>query len=135
VEATLSGGSGRVKIESPAELIVASGTMTASVIWSSPYYEYMLVDGNYYYPVNTDGNSTFEIPVSLDKDMAVSAQTVAMSVPHEIDYTIRFNSDTLKPFNGGGAAEILFDISIAAVIIVLIIGLFSYVTVKSKQKN
>ncbi len=135
VEVTLSGGSGRVKIESPAELTVESGTMTASVIWSSPYYEYMLVDENYYYPVNTDGNSTFEIPVSLDKDMAVSAQTVAMSVPHEIDYTIRFNSDTLKPFNGGGTAEIPFDASVTTVIIVLIIGLFLFIAVKLKQRS
>jgi len=82
-------------VESPAELSVESGTITATVIWSSPNYEYMLIDGTYYYPINTTGNSTFEIPVSMDKDIDITAQTVAMSTPHEIDYTLRFDSATL----------------------------------------
>lgn len=94
-EVILSGGSGRAKVESPAELSVEGGTVTATIIWSSPNYEYMLIDGIYYYPTNTTGNSTFEIPVVLDKDIDVTAQTVAMSTPHEIDYTLRFDSATL----------------------------------------
>ena len=63
--------------------------MTAVIIWSSPYYDYMFIDGIYYYPINTSGNSTFEIPVSLDTDIAVSTLT-AMSEPHEIDYVLRY---------------------------------------------
>lgn len=56
----------------------------------------MLVDGEKYLPVNTDGNSTFEIPVAaLDTALAVTADTVAMSTPHEIDYTLTFDSATL----------------------------------------
>ena len=40
----------------------------------------MLVDGEKYLPVNTDGNSTFEIPVAaLDTALAVTADTVAMA--------------------------------------------------------
>lgn len=97
IEVALSGGSGRAHVESPAELTVMDDAATAVVVWGSSYYGYMLADGIYYYPVNTDGNSTFEIPVSLDEDMAVSAQTVAMSEPHIIDYTLRFDSATLKP--------------------------------------
>lgn len=97
VEVALSGGSGRATIESPAKLIVTGGAATATVVWSSPYYEYMLVDGVTYQPVSTDGNAAFEIPVVLDTDMAVSAQTIAMSQPHEIDYTLRFDSGTVKP--------------------------------------
>lgn len=97
IAVTLTGGTGRAKVESPAQLTVTDGAATAVVIWSSPYYEYMLVDGNYYYPVHTEGGSTFEIPVSLDQDMAVSAQTVAMSEPHVIDYTLHFDSATMKP--------------------------------------
>lgn len=95
-EAALTGGSGRASIESPADITSAGGTMTATIIWSSPSYEYMLIDGVYYYPVNKNGNSTFEIPVSLDKDIEVTAQTVAMSTPHDVDYTLRFDSATLK---------------------------------------
>ena len=93
---TLEGGSGRATVESPAALTVADGIMTATIVWSSPNYDYMLVGGEKYLPVNTDGNSTFEIPVAaLDTALAVTADTVAMSTPHEIDYTLTFDSTTL----------------------------------------
>lgn len=93
---TLEGGSGRATVESPAALTVADGIMTTTIVWSSPNYDYMLVDGEKYLPVNTDGNSTFEIPVAaLDTALAVTADTVAMSTPHEIDYTLTFDSATL----------------------------------------
>lgn len=93
---TLEGGSGRATVESPAALTVADGIMTATIVWSSPNYDYMLVDGEKYLPVNTEGNSTFEIPVAaLDTALAVTADTVAMSTPHEIDYTLTFDSATL----------------------------------------
>jgi len=96
IEVKLSGGSGRATVDSPAALFIKDNEMTAVIIWSSPYYDYMFIDGIYYYPINTSGNSTFEIPVSLDTDIAVSALTTAMSEPHEIDYVLRFDSATLK---------------------------------------
>lgn len=93
---TLEGGSGRATVESPAALTVADGTMTATIVWSSPNYDYMLIDGEKYLPTNTEGNSTFEIPVTaLDTALAVTADTIAMSTPHEIDYTLTFDSATL----------------------------------------
>ena len=98
VNVTLEGGSGRATVESPAALTVADGTMTAVIVWSSPNYDYMLIDGEKYLPTNTEGNSTFEIPVAaLDTALAVTADTVAMSTPHEIDYTLTFDSATLTP--------------------------------------
>ena len=60
---TLEGGSGRATVESPAALTVADGIMTATIVWSSPNYDYMLVDGEKYLPVNTDGNSTLRSPL------------------------------------------------------------------------
>ena len=93
---TLEGGSGRATVESPAALTVADGTLTATIVWSSPNYDYMLIDGEKYLPINTEGNSTFEIPVAaLDTALTVTADTVAMSTPHEIDYTLTFDSATL----------------------------------------
>ena len=93
---TLEGGSGRATVESPAALTVADGTLTATIVWSSPNYDYMLIDGEKYLPINTEGNSTFVIPVAaLDTALAVTADTVAMSTPHEIDYTLTFDSATL----------------------------------------
>ena len=91
VNVTLEGGSGRATVESPATLTVADGKMTAVILWSSPNYDYMIVDGEKYLPTNTEGNSTFEIPVSaLGTPLAVTADTVAMSTPHEIEYTLTF---------------------------------------------
>ena len=90
-DATLEGGSGRATVESPAALTVADGKMTATIVWSSPNYDYMIVDGEKYLPTNTEGNSTFEIPVAaLGTPLAVTADTVAMSTPHEIEYTLTF---------------------------------------------
>ena len=94
-EVTLEGGSGRATVESPAALTVENGKMTATIVWSSPNYDYMIVDGEKYLPTNTDGNSTFEIPVAaLNTPLAVTADTVAMSTPHEIEYTLTFANPT-----------------------------------------
>lgn len=96
-EVTLEGGSGRASIESPATLTVKDGKVTASIVWSSPNYDYMIVDGKKLLPVNTEGNSVFEIPVaSFDTALDVIADTVAMSKPHEIEYKITFDSSTIK---------------------------------------
>ena len=94
-EVTLSGGSGRASVASPAELTSDGGTLTATIQWSSPHYEYMIVDGVQYDPIQQEGNSTFQIPVVLDADMAVSASTVAMSEPHLVEYTLYFDGATL----------------------------------------
>lgn len=96
VELDFEGGSGKASISSPATINVADGKITATFEWSSPNYDYMLVDGEKYLPVNEDGNSVFEIPVaSLDEPMTIIGDTVAMSKPHEIEYTITFHPDTV----------------------------------------
>lgn len=97
IELTMEGGSGRASIQSPAQLAIADGAATATLEWSSPNYDYMLVDGEKYEPVNTEGNSTFEIPVDgFDYPMEVVGDTVAMSEPHEIEYTLQFDSSTME---------------------------------------
>ena len=96
VELDFEGGSGKASIFSPATISVADGKITATFEWSSPNYDYMIVDGEKYLPVNEDGNSVFELPVaSLDEPMTVIGDTVAMSKPHEIEYTITFHPDTV----------------------------------------
>ena len=96
-EVTLEGGSGRATVDSPAAITIKDGEATATIVWSSPYYDYMLVNDEKYLPVNKDGNSTFEIPIAeFDTEMEVTADTTAMSQPHAIDYTLNFDSSTLK---------------------------------------
>lgn len=96
-DVTLTGGTGKSTVESPARVTVSGDTVTASVVWSSPNYDYMIVDGVKYDMVNTEGNSVFEIPVAaFDTELPVIADTVAMSTPHEIEYTLNFVSSTLE---------------------------------------
>lgn len=98
MELTFEGGSGKASIESPATVKVEGEEMTATLIWSSPNYDYMLVDGEKYLPVNTEGNSVFEVPLAaLDEPITMIGDTVAMSKPHEVEYTLTFHSNTAKP--------------------------------------
>ena len=102
IELTMEGGSGRASIQSPAQLAIADGAATATLEWSSPNYDYMLVNGEKYLPVNTEGNSVFEVPVeALDAPLAMIGDTVAMSTPHEVEYTVTFHSDTLQSAESG----------------------------------
>jgi len=98
VEVSLSGGSGRASVKSPAELTVSGEAMTARIEWSSSNYDLMIVDGERYLPVNADGDSVFLIPVAdLTLPLDVQAETVAMSEPHLIDYTLSFDAASVRP--------------------------------------
>ena len=89
VNIAMEGGTGKASIETPAEMTVADGQATLTVTWSSPHYDYMLVDGEKFEPVNEEGNSVFEIPVKvLDEPFTVIGDTTAMSQPHEIEYQL-----------------------------------------------
>ncbi len=92
----LSGGSGRASVESPMTIDVQGKSVTATVIWSSKNYDFMRIGDVYYYPINKEGNSTFQIPVqNLEEPLEFTAQTVAMSEPHEIDYSIVFDTSSI----------------------------------------
>lgn len=96
-DVTLAGGTGKATVESPAEVVIQGDTATATIIWSSPNYDYMMVDGEKYEMTDTEGNSTFAIPVTFfDAEMKVIADTVAMSTPHEIEYILKFDSASMK---------------------------------------
>ncbi len=102
IELTMEGGSGRASIQSPTQITVADGAATEILEWSSPNYDYMLVNGEKYLPVNTEGNSVFEVPVeALDVPLTMIGDTVAMSTPHEVEYTVTFHSDTLQNAESG----------------------------------
>lgn len=111
----LGGGSGKASVESPATLRVEDGRVMATIVWGSANYDYMKVDGEKYELINTEGNSTFEIPVAgFDRRLPVIADTIAMSQPHEIEYTLTFDSATLMKDEGQkntesqGSLELLY---------------------------
>ncbi|MDO4343639.1 MAG: hypothetical protein Q4C50_02430 [Eubacteriales bacterium] len=94
---TLEGGSGKTSVASPAKLVVEGDQATATIVWSSHFYDYMIVNGERIEPVTMEENSVFEIAVAgFDWKMPVTADTIAMSTPHEIDYTLYFDSATIE---------------------------------------
>ena len=116
-EGKLEGGSGRATIQSPVTLTVKDGIATAKIVWSSPYYDYMIVDGEKYKPEeaeNQDANSVFTIPVTgFDAALPVTADTVAMSEPHEIEYTITLDSTTIKTAETTDGSEVMTETAIS----------------------
>ena len=110
---TLEGGSGKASVDSPCPVMERSGEWFVRITWSSSHYDYMVVNGEKILPVNTEGNSQFEIPLGMERDssdtgsvespsdsssealppdceMQVQADTTAMGAPHLIDYTLSF---------------------------------------------
>ena len=131
IDVTLEGGSGRASVVSPASLTVEGGEMTASVEWSSAYYDLMIVDGARYLPVNADGNSVFKIPVaSLDGPLPVEAETTAMSEPHLIAYELVFDGDSLRPAGATGIPSIVWLIAGGAVLL----GVICAALLRRKEK-
>ena len=97
VAVTLSGGSGKARVQSPTALYVEDGACTAVIGWSSKNYDYMKVEGEKLLPVPNEDNAAFRIPVLyFDRPMPVIADTVAMSEPHEISYTLLFDASSLE---------------------------------------
>ena len=132
IDVVLGGGSGRATITSPATLVVKEGCAYAQIEWSSSHYDYMKVGETTYDPINTDGNSVFELPITvMDKPMDVIADTTAMSVPHEIEYTLTFASDSITSGNQAAPGQqiIYLAVVVAAGVVVVIL------TKKKKSKE
>ena len=128
IEVNLAGGSGRANVSSPTLLTVRKGKAWARLLWSSPYYDYMVVDGTLYENLTTDGgNSAFEIPVTaMDAPMAVVADTTAMGDPLEIEYTLTFYSESLgdkSQIPQEAAKKVLF-ISLAIIAVGAVLNYF-----------
>ena len=121
IQVDLEGGSGKASVTSPALITVKDGEVTANIQWSSSNYDYMIVDGEKYLPVNEEEtNSEFQIPVSvLDEGMPVIADTTAMGTPHEINYTLTFYSDSI-----GSKSQMPQEAAkrVVAVALVIIVG-------------
>lgn len=97
ISVKLAGGSGKASVKSPASMRVKDGIPLARIEWSSPNYDYMILNGKKILPLANDQNSVFELPVLVfDKAMSVFADTTAMSTPHEILYQLEFSLETAQ---------------------------------------
>ena len=135
VEVELGGGSGRAQVTSPAELFVEEGQAYARIEWSSSHYDYMKVEDEQYLSVNEEGNSVFEIPVTaFDEPMEVTADTTAMSRPHEVEYTLTFASASIEPAGAVGS-ERIGGIALAAVLILAVLGAARFAGKKRRKSE
>ena len=75
IQVELEGGSGKASVTSPTLITVKNGEVTADIQWSSSNYDYMIVDGKKYLPVNEEGtNSEFQIPVTIMDSIGSKSQ-------------------------------------------------------------
>ncbi|MEE1162651.1 MAG: hypothetical protein UHU21_03050, partial [Lachnospiraceae bacterium] len=97
IEVNLMGGSGRASVTTPTWMYVQGGKGYARLLWSSPHYDYMILDGRTYYNETKDGgNSSFTIPITAtDMPVDIIADTTAMGDPVEIAYTLTFYEETI----------------------------------------
>lgn len=122
IAVSLEGGSGRATVESPAQMRVEDGAAFVTLVWSSPNYDYMRLGSQVYHPFNTEGNSAFEIPVTVfDGEMEVWADTTAMGTPHEIAYVLHLDTASVKKTGGIWTAAVaaVLCLAVAAVLVLL----------------
>jgi len=135
IEVNMVGGSGRASVSSPTWMIVEDGRAYARLLWSSSYYDYMIVDDVKYLNETTDGsNSTFTIPISvMDEEIVVIGDTTAMGDPVEIEYRLTFYSDTIGPKDWIPQEAAIKVLEIALAIIV-VGGILNYVLKKRRKQ-
>lgn len=133
IDVSLSGGSGRASVTSPTWLYIRDSKAYVKLLWSSSYYDYMIVGGQTYTNETTDGsNSTFTIPVTaLDEPMQVIADTTSMGEPLEIEYTLTFYSDTVAG-TGQIPQEAAKKVLVIALVIIIVGGVLNYLVKKRK---
>lgn len=106
IPVALEGGTGRAKITTPAKVVYDGERYLVTVEWSSPNFDYARVGGEKYAPLPDRNNSTFELPfASLDAPVAAVFDSVAMSAPHEIEYTLVFDISKSERADGESRAH------------------------------
>ena len=134
IECNMTGGSGRASVSSPTILNVRDGRAYVELLWSSPYYDYMIVGGKRYLNKTTDGgNSTFEIPVlAMDEGFSVIADTTAMGDPVEIEYVLTFYEDSIGE-KGLVPQEAAKKVLVIALIVIVAGGILNFFVKRQRR--
>ncbi len=85
-----SGGSGRVTISLKT---LDETTGLATISFSSANYTQVKADDKIYLNENPSGDATFTLPLTINGQTPISAETVAMSTPHWVDYILYLYTD------------------------------------------
>lgn len=122
---TFSGGTGKTTAEC-LEINVRNGKSYATLQVKSANYQYLLTGATWgddsagkiqFNTTMSEGTSTTEIPIALNKDVAITGKTIAMSNPHEIDYFVNISFATpaqATRHSGSTASDTAAEISKAA---------------------
>lgn len=135
IEVDMTGGSGKASVTSPTWLYIEDGGAYAKLLWSSSYYDYMIVDGTTYENETTDGgNSTFTIPITaFDEAITVIADTTAMGDPVEIEYTLTFYEESI-----GAVSKVPQEAAkmvVAGALVIMIVGGILNAVLKRRRKQ
>ena len=135
IEVNMTGGSGRASVSSPTWLIVEDGHAYARLLWSSSYYDYMIVDEKRYDNLTDDGsNSTFIIPIlTMDEEIPVVADTTAMGDPVEIEYHLTFYSNTIDD-KDAIPQEAAIKVLWIALAVIVVGGALNYVLKRRRKR-
>lgn len=135
MDVKLEGGTGKATVTSPALVTVKDGNVVGKIEWSSSNYDYMIVNGEKYLPVNEEGNSVFEIPVdTLNAPINVIADTTAMSTPHEVSYSLTFSYNIPSGKENLKASKSwVMPYGYVIVVTVFIVGLMAFLLYKKKS--
>ena len=136
IEVNMTGGSGRASVSSPTWFIVKDGKAYARLLWSSAYYDFMMVGGKKYLNESKNGgNSTFTIPITqFDTTMSVIGDTTAMGDPVAIGYKLTFYRDSINTRNKIPQEAAKGVLMIAAIVIV-VGGILNYIIKKKQEKE
>ena len=135
IEVNMTGGSGRASVSSPTWLIVKDKKAYARLLWSSSYYDFMIVGGKKYLNESTNGgNSTFTIPITqFDTIMNVVGDTTSMGDPVAIGYKLTFYKDSISTSNKIPQEAAKGVIFIAA-LVATIGGILNFILKKNAEK-
>lgn len=122
VEFTFEGGTGKGGVEAVEAELAGGEVKTLVITMTSPNYDYCIYYGEQYINSSKEGNSVFTVPY-VEENFLLTADTVAMSQPHEIDYTVTLNMDSLWKAAEKGGASLPLIAGIA--IVVVVIGFFA----------
>lgn len=136
IEVNMTGGSGRASVSSPTWFIVKDGKAYARLLWSSAYYDFMMVGGKKYLnETKNGGNSTFTIPITqFDTTMSVIGDTTAMGSPTAIGYKLTFYRDSINTRNKI-PQEAAKGVLIIAAIVIVVGGILNYIIKKKLEKE
>ena len=91
-------GAGRATLQSPAALTVKDGACEAEIVFSTAKIDYVIVNGEKYEPIRTEGGAAFVVPVAaFGLKLSIVVDSTAIKPAVEVQYTMTFDETTISP--------------------------------------